>query len=84
MNFREKPGLNTVLYCTVYLFGSFVHQEVDLLFLFDITGSMGSQIDGVKRQASNLVDSINSEYSSCVFRIGFVGYRLVGWLVRLR
>ena len=46
-----------------------------MLFLFDITGSMGSEITSVKTQATNLVDSIKNQYSSCIFRTGFVGYR---------
>ena len=55
-------------------------QELDLLFLFDITGSMGGAIGGVKSKATNLVDSIKRAYADSVFRTGFVGYRLVSLL----
>ena len=46
-----------------------------MLFLFDVTGSMRYAIEGVKRDASAMVDGIKKEFPGASFRTGLIGYR---------
>jgi hypothetical protein len=52
-----------------------IAQAVDLMFMFDITGSMSGEINGVKAAALEMVNAVKREYPSAVFRTGFLGYR---------
>jgi len=50
-------------------------QEVDLMFLFDVTGSMSGQIANVKAEALNLLRGVDERFPKAKLRTGFVGYR---------
>ena len=47
---------------------------LDLAFIIDITGSMGSYLDFAKKQILNIINKI-MEDSTVIVRLGFVGYR---------
>ena len=50
-------------------------QVVDLCFLVDATGSMGSYISEVKNSIKNLVRELSSKHESLKLNIAFVAYR---------
>ena len=47
---------------------------LDLAFIMDITGSMGSYLEFAKKQTLNIINKI-MEDSTVVVKLGFVGYR---------
>lgn len=48
---------------------------VDIMFIMDCTGSMGSWIDASKREILNIVDEVQSSYEEAVIKMSFVAYR---------
>jgi hypothetical protein len=50
-------------------------EEVDLVFLFDATGSMGSHIDGAKKSIGNVVKRVRITNPDLKLRIACVCYR---------
>jgi hypothetical protein len=57
---------------------SFKGKSLDLCFLMDCTGSMGSWIDICKEEINNIVDYVVTEFTGINIRIAFVGYRDYG------
>jgi hypothetical protein len=49
-------------------------QQVDLCFLVDCTGSMGSYIEAVKNNVKQLRDDLVEQYKGCDIRFAFVRY----------
>ncbi|GBB90864.1 hypothetical protein RclHR1_00180002 [Rhizophagus clarus] len=49
--------------------------EVDLCFVMDCTGSMGSYISGAKKSIERVVDCMANMEPAVKIRIGFCGYR---------
>ena len=52
-----------------------VKTSLDLLFIMDITGSMGSFLDSAKNNLINIINRIISECPGIDINIGFIGYR---------
>ena len=48
--------------------------QVDLCFLVDCTGSMGSHIEAVKNNVKELRDDLVKQYKGCDIRFAFVRY----------
>lgn len=48
--------------------------QVDLCFLVDCTGSMGSYIEAVKNNVKQLRDDLVKQYKGCDIRFAFVRY----------
>ena len=48
--------------------------QVDLCFLVDCTGSMGSYIEAVKNNVKQLRDDLVAQYKGCDIRFAFVRY----------
>ena len=48
--------------------------QVDLCFMVDCTGSMGSWIEGVKNNVKLLRDKLAAQFLSCDLRFAFVRY----------
>lgn len=48
--------------------------QVDVCFVVDCTGSMGSHIEAVKNSVQELRDNLVKEYKACDLRFSFVRY----------
>ena len=55
--------------CTSLLF-----MQVDICFMMDCTGSMGSWIESVKQNVTSVRDRLESQYKGCDLRVSFVRY----------
>ena len=51
------------------------NSNVDVAFLIDATGSMGTYIKAVKDGINSIVSKINSRFKDAVVRVAFVAYR---------
>jgi len=54
------------------------NSNVDIAFMMDATGSMGSNIKRVKNEINNIVARVHSEFEDAVIRVAFVAYRDYG------
>ena len=57
------------------IFNVEVSTSLDLLFIMDITGSMGPYITDVKNNLLNIIDGIVKECPGININIGYIGYR---------
>ena len=78
MNFLKKFSFVCLVIAGIFIFTTAAEGAVklDLIFVIDLTGSMGDDIDEVKDQASEIVDDIAESISD--YRIAIVGYRDFG------
>jgi len=54
------------------------NSNVDIAFMMDATGSMGSYIETVKNEINDIVARVHSEFEDAVVRVAFVAYRDYG------
>ncbi len=52
-----------------------VSTDLDLMFIMDCTGSMGSWIAKCKDELKNIITHVKSQHEGVVVRIAFIGYR---------
>ncbi len=48
--------------------------QVDVCFMMDCTGSMGSWIESVKQNITKVRDRLETQYKGCNLRVSFVRY----------
>jgi len=75
MNFLKKFSFLILIFAGFFAFVNIAEAgtKLDLIFVIDLTGSMGDDIAQVKDQASEIVDDIADSISD--YRIAIVGYR---------
>lgn len=69
----EEDSYTPSLYNT-YI-NSTIEKGVDILFLLDLTSSMGPFIKMTKESIYSGIDFVRERYSKSITRFGFVGYR---------
>ena len=53
----------------------FKDTSIDIMFIMDLTGSMGGYLSETKRNIKKIVEEINEHNPGSKIRLGFVGYR---------
>jgi len=72
LNATLSPGECTTVNKEVYLPGH--APRVDVIFAFDLTGSMGSIISTAKEKAKDIIDKLETDYPGVDFNYGVMSY----------
>ncbi|EAS05448.1 mhck/ef2 kinase domain protein (macronuclear) [Tetrahymena thermophila SB210] len=70
-----KNLANDVLTYNSYMYSMLPKSELDLMFIVDCTGSMGSWITAVKNEIFAIVKQIKQQFKTSCIRLCFCGYR---------